>query len=389
MGPTAFARPATLTRVAAPEVPADLRERVERLLDEFGSWAVDDEAEALVARIDPTRLPVPALIRFTLADVLGLTDWGRSEKTAWEIPFVYRGTRCTIAHRKFGVRLSVGVSDEGEARKIADEIVLKLSKAVRVVEMGLLREYGERRVASGDITIVNQFQWLYGMYRHFRESAEASFAARRNENRREPPPGFAALARLLNRALTFDRTGAFNALAAINAYFSYLEHVLVLVLPFSDFDPGTESVTDFIGMRWRDKFKRVFDINGTTAKRLHDRLHEVSETYRNTYGHGGFDKEGGAIYFHVPGLGALPTRLTDVRESPHFELIPVDSIDFEEVCAVFDELDEFLRSSPRSRYGFRYAEAGMDVRFDASARMRFAEAMESVERFTIAMNMDW
>jgi hypothetical protein len=71
-------------------------------------------------------------------------------------------------------------------------------------------------------------------------------------------------------------------------------------------------------MRWRDKFKRVYDINAdATAKRLHDRLHEVSETYRNTYGHGGFDKEGGAIYFHVPEVGALPARLTDVRDSPH------------------------------------------------------------------------
>jgi hypothetical protein len=187
----------------------------------------------------------------------------------------------------------------------------KLAKAIRVVEQGLLRQYGERRIASSDITIVNQIYWLYGMYRHFREVAEASFNARKTTNGDEPPAEFAARAELVNRALAFDRIGAFNALTAIHAYFSFLEHVLVLVLPFTDFDPTTESVTDFIGLRWRDKFKRVFDINSErTAKRLHDRLHEVSEIFRNTYGHGGFDKKGGAIYFHVPGLGALPARLT-------------------------------------------------------------------------------
>lgn len=208
-------------------------------------------------------------------------------------------------------------------------------------------------------------------------------------------------AQLLNRALTLDRSGAYNALAAINAYFSYLEHALVLVLPFTDFEPTAESITGFIGMRWRDKFKRVFDVNAdATAKRLHDRLHDVSETYRNTYGHGGFDKEGGAIYFHVPEVGALPARLTDVRGSPHFDLIPVGSLDFEEMCGLFDEVDEFLGTSEITRFGMRYAEAGMDVQYDQRARTRFAEAMESDERFdelldsdshaeTMAINMDW
>jgi hypothetical protein len=150
-----------------------------------------------------------------------------------------------------------------------------------------------------------------------------------------------------------------------------------------------------------DGLERVFDINAdATAKRLHDRLHEVSETYRNTYGHGGFDKEGGSIYFHVPEVGALPARLTHVRDSPHFDLIPVDSLDFEEVCALFDEVDEFLATSEVTRFGVRYAEAGMDVHYDERSRRRFAEAMESHERFeelldhdsyveTMAMNMDW
>lgn len=392
---------ATLADMGAPEVSAVLRKRVEQVLADFGPWRDDEATDMTRIAIDPTRLPVPGLVHFTLVKVLGLPDWGRGEKTAFEIPFTYLGVKCTIAHQKFGVRLYVGAGDEEAVRTMGDEIVGKLLKAIRVVEKGLLRDYGEARVAGGEITIVNQLHSLRGMYRHFRDSAEATFATRKKNDGKQPPAEFAGLARLLNRALTLNRSGAYSSLAAINAYFSYLEHALVLVLPFTDFDPAAESITGFIGLRWRDKFKRVFNINAdATAKRLHDRLHEVSETYRNTYGHGGFDKEGGSIYFHVPEVGALPARLTDVRDSPHFDVIPVGSLDFEELCALFDEVDDFLATSQVTRFGMRYAEAGMNVLYDERSRRRFAEAMESDEQFeelldhdsyveTLAMNMDW
>src|SRR5438874_1120850 len=70
-----------------------------------------------------------------------------------------------------------------------------------------------------------------------------------------------------------------------------------------------------------------------------------------------------------------------------FDLIPVGGLDFEELCALFDEVDEFLATSEVTRFGVRYAEAGMDVHYDERSRRRFAEAMESDERFDEMLTM--
>jgi hypothetical protein len=165
--------------MGAPEVGAELRNRVEHVLANFGPWPNGEATATIRIAVDPTRLPVPGLVHFTLVKVLGLPDWGRGEKTAFEIPFTHRDVKCTIAHSKFGVRLYVGTEDEEAVRKMSDEIVGKLLKAIRLVEKGLLREYGQSQVASGDITIVNQLHSVRGMYRHFREAAEATFVERK------------------------------------------------------------------------------------------------------------------------------------------------------------------------------------------------------------------
>jgi len=71
--------------------------------------------------------------------------------------------------------------------------------------------------------------------------------------------------------------------ACVNAFFSLLEHRLVLVLPFIDFDPADGALTAFIGARWGDKFRRVFDVaSDSTAHAIYDRLHRIAEAYRNS-----------------------------------------------------------------------------------------------------------
>jgi hypothetical protein len=70
------------------------------------------------------------------------------------------------------------------------------------------------------------------------------------------------------------------------------------------------------------KYKRIFDVNADAdAARFLSKLRAVSESYRNTYGHGGFDKFGATVAFHVPGVGAVPAVLSDIRTSPHFDFV--------------------------------------------------------------------
>jgi hypothetical protein len=169
--------------------------------------------------------------------------------------------------------------------------------------------------------------------------------------------------------------GAYNTLAGVNAYFSLLEHNLVLVLPFVGFDPSDGALATFIGDRWGEKIKKVFEVGSDAdASRRYNHLHDIAETYRNTYSHGGFDKEGAAVWVHLPDLGALPARLSDIRDAPHFELLPVDEKDLDEITKALAEVDEWLRTA-KTKYGIRFAESGLDVAYDGESRRQYAEAM--------------
>jgi hypothetical protein len=65
----------------------------------------------------------------------------------------------------------------------------------------------------------------------------------------------------------------------------------------------------FIGDRWSEKIKEAFNLGTTPTRADHyNRLHDIAETYRNMYAHGGLDKEGAAVWVHLPDLGAIPAR---------------------------------------------------------------------------------
>ena len=225
------------------------------------------------------------------------------------------------------------------------------------------------------------------MYDHFRMRVERAFSS-------EPPETTAAglllgLGERLSWQFRRDQEASFDALAMVNAYFSLLEHTLVLVLPFIDFDPGAGQLREFIGLRWREKLRRVYDIHANReTKRIHDELHRVSETYRNTYSHGGFDKAGSAIHVHFPAMGGAPTTLSEFGDSPHNGLFVVTQQSFEKICQCFDRVDELLRSGG-TRMAMMWVDAGLDVSFDAHSRQRYVEHMTDDTEFETFIQNTW
>ncbi|MGH3899630.1 MAG: hypothetical protein ACRDTA_15585 [Pseudonocardiaceae bacterium] len=145
----------------------------------------------------------------------------------------------------------------------------------------------------------------------------------------------------------------------------------------------------------------MFDIaDDPAARKFHVRLHDAIEKWRNPYAHGGFDKQHGTILFHVDGLGALPMLMSDVRTHPTFHLVPDRESSFDQVCALFDELDAWLRSGP-VKHGVRWGESGLDVPFNPEFLTEFRAASSAgevvFEHFLRradymadqAANMDW
>jgi hypothetical protein len=64
------------------------------------------------------------------------------------------------------------------------------------------------------------------------------------------------------------------------------------------------------------------------------------------------------LSFHVPGAGAIPVLLADVRTHPSFRFVPAREDSFDQVCVLFDEIDEWLRTGPVT-HGMFWAEPGI------------------------------
>jgi hypothetical protein len=197
--------------------------------------------------LDPLRLPLPSIQRLALA-ILGCNNLGRGEKLAWEHTFQVDGVHCSLALQKFGLRLYVSreVGEETAAEALVETIVKRLLKAQRRLERELLRPYSVEQIRLGRVTLRNQHSGLRATYEYFRDGARLAYEGKGRLARDAPGGGF--------RLLPDRVEGWHNTVAMVTAYFSLLEHNLVLALPFIRFDPSTDSVTEFIGKRWGDKF---------------------------------------------------------------------------------------------------------------------------------------
>ncbi|MGW6218641.1 hypothetical protein ACWF8U_02050 [Streptomyces olivaceus] len=345
-------------------------------------------------RIEPTRFPVPGICRIVL-NLIGSPDLGRGEKLAWEHIFAVDGHPCSLAHQKFGLRLYVdsrSLPSEDEAEALHERVVVMLEKAQRYLERRYLRNFADDQIQQGKVTIRNQYHRLRGIYVYFRDGAEDAFAGRG----RIKPDGEKGGRLIAPR----ETEGFYNAVAMVSAYFSLLEHTLVLLLPFLGFDPSKDSLKSFIGDRWGIKFKKIFELSSDSLAKSHfDALHRIAEEYRNTYGHGGFDKFGSTMLFHMEGVGALPAVLSDIRERPYFNFVPVGIDDFGRIKDVFDACDRWIEDVA-APLAMTWIKGGMDVYYDEQFRSEVALAMQSAEEFAAmlhyygylvdqAANMDW
>ena len=348
------------------------------------------------------RLPVIALVRLVMRLLIGAHDLGRAEKLAWEYPFAYRGRACSIAHEKFlGLRLYLEPSSSADRRADGEEIIKKLSAAARRLDKEILKLAAAEETEAGHLIVWNQVPRLRGMYDYFRRLAAEAYAGNGllAKDHDEQSEGSQLMQHL--RVIPEQTEGFYATVAMTMAYFSLLEHLLVFALLATDFDPAHESLTKFIGLRLLDKFRRVFDVaNEPEANRYCQRLHETAETWRNPYGHGGFDKQNGTLAFLIPGIGPFPLLLSDMRKHPSFSLVPEREESFDELCSLFDDLDRWLRTGHVAP-AISWADAALDIAYTEEFLTQFREAAgkgpEAFDAYLTttsyrndqATNMDW
>ncbi|NYJ76498.1 hypothetical protein [Allobranchiibius huperziae] len=355
-------------------------------LRDFGPPIPHDERDYSLpsyrATLPPQEAPIPVLLCHALT-LIGITHSGPGEKVAWWTDFTYKGYPCELAHEKFGLRLRVGGDlTEEQADRLLAEMRKKLISAVNTVE-GLLAERANGILNAGNVTVVNQHRQLRGTYTYFRERATHPDVV---EDVVESVEHEGLTGQLFTSGRNVMAMNSFRDLvAAISAYVSWVEHVLVLALPFAGFDPATDNLVKIIGDRWGDKWRRVVGHSDAEAVRLRERLAEVVERWRNTYSHGGFEKGNGAtIYLHTPGLGALPVGLSNIRESPLMAFHAASERDIEGVFALLDEIDAWLTNNAPN--AMEWIESGLAVRFDAKFMAQVAECTKSEDGLASMIN---
>lgn len=316
--------------------------------------------------------PVPELVLIVLRNIMGFPWSGHGEKVRWSVYCTFKGEPLSFQLRKFGFTVCQG----GGSSIDLGAALGRLKKAVRIAE-GILQKMADDQAEKGNVTVANLFNDFDARYRFFREKADAAYVT--------PDPPVTPIRFDKNGNATAwsgffmqgPREGSYYTAAMIDAFFSRLEHVLVLVLPFIGFDPTGEALRRFISSTWDDKFKSVFDVKmNARAKRLYDRLKEMKETLRNPFSHGGFEKGWASLYFHFPRVGAIPASLSRFRDSVQFNFLPVEHSDHHEICALFDEIDDLFASAQTSM-GYEHATSGLDVAFDHDSLTVYQEAMKS------------
>ncbi len=324
--------------------------------------------------------PLPQLIYFILAKILRFKYHDRLEKVLWIIPFYFKDNYCEISFRKFGLRLDIFTQKKkDDIEKIKDIIISKLKKSCLLIEKKVLTNFVNTQLSDGDFSIENQYIEFTSMYSYFRETANEYF--KQSIKKSKKSVDFSAIIDAINRKNKFQRNAYFNALSMIDAFFSRLEHLLVLSLAFLNYNPTKLSIKSFISMNWSEKFKDIFDIEtDSTAKSFYDELKIIKERYRNTKAHGGFDKETSSIYFHLPEVGAISCSLSKYSESLNFNFIPLDINSFNNICSVFDEFDTWLDRS-KLKYAVLYIKTGLDVPFDKDSILEHNIAIKNEKSF--------
>jgi hypothetical protein len=233
------------------------------------------------------------------------------------------------------------------------------------------------------------------MYRYFREQAKRNFAS-------TPPPSkpkIENLAKLLAARFRKRAAGNYNTIAMIDAYFSCLEHLLILLLPFANYDRTKHDLVRLMGSFWSEKFKTIFDLTtNARAKALFDRLVTLRERYRNPVSHGNFQKDGKSLFFHFPS-GAISCHLSSTSAERSNSIIEINEAGYQKICALFDEVDAFFETGS-AQFGYRYARSGLDVAFDEKSLAKYKTAARDDDGFDdflehesyiadMHANMDW
>jgi hypothetical protein len=323
------------------------------------------------------QLPAYYLVYFLLVDLLGFKNLGQFEKVAWSVPVDLQGQAFLIEHRKFG--LGVFAPELPESEAIASEIVRLIQNAVKIAEP-YFDWRAEQAVRASKLNVVNKTKDLFERFSFFADQYDAKRAEadrrvdERVETRRDNGydihfPTFG-----------LRREAKWLALSAIESFFSWTEHVFILLAILRGNVVTGDSVAKLAAQNWDVKFKAALDVNDPGTKRYYDDLIIVRRQLRNFVAHGSFGKQGEAFLFHSS-AGAVPVRLPHHQGASFRFGSGTDFVDHEAITLLHAFIDH-LWSGSRSPARIYLQEYNLPLILTMAQKGEYARAMASEDDMT-------
>jgi len=353
-----------------------------------------------------SKIRFPFIVYLMFVDILEYHILPRFEKVAWKIPILYKNKEFVLAHRKFGFDIS-SFQESEELLKLAKEAIVKINKAIPLVEV-LISPTIQKQVNLGNITIESKYSQIRNRYLFFRNKLEdkenseiVEFRTKTKEfswdkfnTSEEAENGYNEILRLRN-------SNSYFLYAMIDSYFSLLEHISVLMIPFlSHIKLNRINIEEFIGLNWKEKLQIILEhkTNSKTNQKI-EILGEIKEQIRNPISHGHFHKKGKSFYVHMRGLGAIPFTLSKSATKFKFSEFNSNHMSVETIFKHFDDFDKYLESE-KTKFGMKYIKRNLPVAFNKESATKYRRRMrtekstnkyieETVQKLENAMNMDW
>ena len=163
--------------------------------------------------------------------------------------------------------------------------------------------------------------------------------------------------------------------AMVDAFFSRLEHVLVLLWAFCGTPLRDGELTEFLSMTWDNKLKALVEVDEPVMQKLYSGLKRIKERVRNPFAHGGVENDGAPSSSTFLPLEAMPANFTRIRDSVRFNFVPVDKDDHGAACALFDGFEQEIREGPL-KGPYSLVESGVDPSFAAGQLATYKQVAE-------------
>lgn len=345
-------------------------------------------------------LPTYYLVYFLLVDLLGFKNLGQFEKVSWSVPIDFNGRAFLIEHRKMG--LGVFAHDATAEEDAARQIVIHIQKGVKAAQP-FFEWLAAQAVQNSAVNVVNKSNSLFDRIKFLLEAyrSKAKEAVDRKDEhvveKGETPSGTWTSVHM--PAWKLKTESRWLALAAIDAFFSWTEHVFIHIsILTGNLKTGSE-VAELAEADWQAKFKRALNLSDPTTKALFDKLVVIRKELRNFVAHGAFGKQGEAFEFHS-GAGAVPVLLPHLAGSRKFLLGGGFTFDDDAALAVIDEFIKHLWSGTRAPAEIYVQRSSLPLILTMASDGTYVRAMTSVEKMTEfvehltgqfdqAANMDW